>query len=145
MLSRGKNGFKIIFLIYIKEIMPSHQYLDRYKEYQKQYYNNIQKEKLKNEFIFCDACNRSYAGWNIRKHYKSAKHLKNSLSEEEIKELKIQKEKNREERVLQKRIKKLEELVNLEKNGNKNELKEILSIVNINGDYQQNYTESEGK
>lgn len=52
-------------------------------EYNKNYYQNIYKDKLKNTCVYCDLCQKEYKSWNIYKHNKSKKHYLNSLSEEE--------------------------------------------------------------
>ena len=46
------------------------------KDYNHQYYNNIQKPKYNNNKIHCNICNSIYTEWNKYRHLKSDKHIK---------------------------------------------------------------------
>ena len=49
---------------------------DNVKEYNKLYFENILKPRIKNNKIHCDICNTNYTEWNKVKHPLSMKHKK---------------------------------------------------------------------
>jgi hypothetical protein len=51
--------------------------------YNKNYYNNVYKEIIKNKREFCVYCNKEFASWNIYKHKKTKKHKINSMNEDD--------------------------------------------------------------
>jgi hypothetical protein len=56
---------------------------EKTSNYNKNYYNNVYKEIIKNKREFCVCCNKEFASWNIYKHNKTKKHKINSMSEDE--------------------------------------------------------------
>jgi hypothetical protein len=79
---------------------------ESYLEYHRNYYRNVYKEKIKNEKVCCDLCNKEFTAWNINKHKLSKKHLLNLMGEEN-------KKKYLEEDRKYKIIKKIQDLENL--------------------------------
>ena len=53
------------------------------KEYNHNYYITVYKEKIRNKKVKCEACNCEYSKWNEYKHFKSKKHIVNTMTEEE--------------------------------------------------------------
>jgi len=84
-----------------------------YKNYAQQYYHTIYKDRLKDKTELCPICEMNVHVWNRSKHLKSKKHIMNSMTEEERKNMELIKAKIKVEKKLQEVMKELDSLGNV--------------------------------
>jgi hypothetical protein len=80
------------------------------KAYQKKYYENVLREKMKNTIVHCDVCNLDFAGWNFYKHKQSKKHVMNCMTCDERNEYLKQKQQDKEKRKIERKLNKLQNI-----------------------------------
>jgi hypothetical protein len=81
--------------------------LENLKKYNKNYYEKVAKEKFSKP-IKCNACNCNIQGYTFNKHMISKKHIFNSSSEEEKKQVLFNKLLKKQEKQIEKLNQKIE-------------------------------------